>query len=158
MSDSSAPNPLVTTVGLSHIVMRVTDIDRSVAFYRDVLGMRLHKDARNVDAPGKARAVIGLVGDIAIEMIEVQPGEGEPTTRRGRDAAGYSTIAFTVADVAAALEVLKSRGLTRFPEVVTTESGFKVMLFRDPDGNVLELIEFADARSLFDVATKATTH
>jgi catechol 2,3-dioxygenase-like lactoylglutathione lyase family enzyme len=142
---------------LSHILIRVTDIDRSVAFYRDVLGLRLHKDARDVE-PGKARAVIGVVGDIAIEMIEVQPTDAEPAPRRGRDAPGYATLAFTVADVAAALEVLKSHGLTRFPEVVTTEAGFKVMLFRDPDGNVLELIEFAGARSLFDVATKAAAH
>jgi catechol 2,3-dioxygenase-like lactoylglutathione lyase family enzyme len=140
--------PLVPVLGLSHIAMRVTDLDRAIDYYDRLFGFRLFLDKRKTVAEGASPSVVGLLGDTAIELIETR----EPVTRRGREEPGYGCLAFGVADVTAALETLKARGLTRFPEVARTDSGHKVMLFRDPDGNVLELIEVTGAPTLAALA------
>ncbi|MBV9510265.1 MAG: VOC family protein [Caulobacteraceae bacterium] len=140
--------PLVPVLGLSHIAMRVTDLNRAIDYYDRLFGFRLFLDKRNAVAEGASPSVVGMLGDTAVELIETR----EPAIRRGREEPGYGCLAFGVADVEAALEALKSRGLTRFPEVALTDSGHKVMLFRDPDGNVLELIEVIGAPTLAALA------
>ncbi len=143
--------PLVSVLGLSHIVVRVADLDRSLDFYRSVLGFRLYRDNRRPASPDLAPSIVGVVADTALELIETRH---EPV-RRAREEPGYSLIAFSVADVEAALDTLKSRGLTRFPEVISPGGGpSRLIMFRDPDGNVLELIQLPGARSMAEVLSR----
>ncbi|MBV9995349.1 MAG: VOC family protein [Caulobacteraceae bacterium] len=141
--------PLVSVLGLSHVVLRVSDLNRAIDYYDRLFGFRIHSDKRNAMAEGASPSVVGvLAGRLAVEIIETTA----PIVRRARDEPGYVCIAFGVADAAAALEILKSRGLTRFPEVATTPSGHKAVLFRDPDGNILEFIEIKGAPTMLELA------
>ena len=46
--------PLPTAVGIGHVHLRVADLDRAVAFYRDVLGLALNAYGPDLGVPGAA--------------------------------------------------------------------------------------------------------
>jgi catechol 2,3-dioxygenase-like lactoylglutathione lyase family enzyme len=110
-----------------------SDLDRSRAFYADVLGLTLVEQtpyACVFDADGTQLRVTA-VAQVA------QPG--------------YTVLGWRVADIAATIDHLVARGVqfTRFEGmeqddrgVWTTPNGDQVTWFTDPDGNVLSLTQF----------------
>jgi catechol 2,3-dioxygenase-like lactoylglutathione lyase family enzyme len=144
---------------LHHTTLFVTDIDRSIEFYRDVLGLELvsRSDAWGGTYLGKVcgmpdtdmRLNIALIGvgpkGKIFELIEVLQPQGEPTdaSTRGR---GIARIGFEVEDIDSAVARLKARGVTFLSDVITVAveegqhySDGKAVKFLDPDGIVLEL-------------------
>jgi lactoylglutathione lyase len=120
---------------LIHTCYRVTDLDRSIAFY-EKLGME----------------EIGRIPirDEAINVFMGLPGDGprlELTYNFGREepyeiGTGYGHIAITVPDVDAALERLASVGIEpERPPYSVREGGSRLCFVRDPDDYRIELIE-----------------
>ena len=121
---------------LSHLGLKVRDLDRALSFYERVLGFRLVLDQRNGVLPGH-ETVLGRVGDVTIELIH-DDRAGEDTTG-DPDGIGWSCVSFRVADIDAAIAQLRASGAT-----VTDPIDFpaaRCAFFRDPDGNLLEVID-----------------
>jgi predicted enzyme related to lactoylglutathione lyase len=112
---------------LDHVYYWTGDMDRSVAFYTDVLGLHLsRRDGANwavFDAGGRMFALHG-----AVEGRPVQPGG--------------ATAVFAVNDLDRAMGVLRERGVD-FNHQGEVEGYARFASFRDPDGNALQIIEYA---------------
>ena len=140
--------------GFSHVCISVSDLERSLAFYRDGLGLRVIFDVA-LDGPGMAsvtgeaeargRMVGCLVpGGITIELLGfTHRAQSERPPRR---ATGYNNVALTVADLDAAYAALEARGVHPLQRPVEV-GGVRMFFVADPDGTPIELIEFPGGAS-----------
>jgi catechol 2,3-dioxygenase-like lactoylglutathione lyase family enzyme len=133
-----APRRPPHLAGIHHITLISRDVDRSAAFYRDVLGMRLVKQTVNSDDPSARHLFfgdrLGRPGTL-VTCLEY------PGLEDGRVGAG-STHHFALAvdgeeDLQAWHEYLTARGIPCTEVLDRTYS--KSIYLRDPDGHVLEL-------------------
>ncbi len=121
-------------MGLLHTCYRITDIDRSVAFY-EALGFKetgrfpIRDEAINV--------FMGLPGDG--DRLELTYNHGVDSYELGT---GYNHIAITVGDMDGALANLAEKGIEpEKPPYTIREGGSRLCFVRDPDGYRVELIE-----------------
>ena len=123
---------------LLHTLLRVGDLDRSIAFYTEVLGMRL---LRRHDYPeGKfTLAFVGFQDEAEGAVIELTHNWGVESYELGN---GYGHIALEVPDAYAACEAIKARGGKVTREAGPMKHGSTVIAFvEDPDGYKIELIQ-----------------
>ncbi len=120
--------------GFHHFAVRTTDIERSVAFYRDVLGMtekrRMHFD------DGSYLVMLGF-GDTVVELFGGAKPK-DPSEDRGE--VGYWHLGLTVDDTDREYERIKALGY-KFDFAPKTVQGMRVAFFRDPDGIIIELTQ-----------------
>ena len=112
---------------LDHVYYWTRDMDRAVAFYRDVVGLGL------VRQEGDQWALFDA-GPVQFALHGVTPGH--PV------APGGATAVFRVDDLDAAVRALEERGVP-FHDHLGEVSGFaRFRSFNDPDGNTVQLIEY----------------
>ena len=121
---------------LIHTCYRITDIDRSVAFY----------EALGFEEVGRFP-----IRDEAINVFMNIPGDGdsprlELTYNHGVDSyelgTAYGHIAITAEDLDGTLERLAGQGIEpEKPPYTVREGGSRLCFVRDPDGYRIELIE-----------------
>ncbi|HEY1590989.1 MAG TPA: VOC family protein [Solirubrobacteraceae bacterium] len=123
-------------MSLIHTCYRITDIDRSVAFY-NALGFNeigripIRDEAINV--------FMGLSDDGAEPRLELTYNIGVNSYEIGT---GYGHIAITTGDLDAALANLGEQGIEpERPPYTIREGGPRLCFVRDPDGYRVELIE-----------------
>jgi catechol 2,3-dioxygenase-like lactoylglutathione lyase family enzyme len=112
---------------LEVVVLPVTDIDRSVTFYRDRVGFHLDHDTRNehmhvvqLTPPGSGCSIV--FGDLPSQN-QMEPGS-------------MKALQLVVSDARAAREELAGRGVEVSDLMVITEAdGGTFFGFQDPDGN-----------------------
>ena len=110
----------------------VKDQDQALAFYTNVLGFE--KAVDNPTPNGPRFLAVGVAGqDFQLVLWPGTPGQGQPVF--GRASAAYT---LEVADCRKLFETLKSRGVKFETDVLEYPWGY-VAVFRDPDGNVLQL-------------------
>jgi lactoylglutathione lyase len=122
---------------LLHTMLRTGDLDRAIAFYTDVLGMKL---LRRKDYPeGKfTLAFIGYGDEADSTVIELTYNWGVTEYEMG---GAYGHIAIEVDDVYAACAAAKARGARIVREAGPMNAGTTVIAFiADPDGYFIELI------------------
>lgn len=120
-----------------HTMIRVGDLERSIAFYTDVLGMRVLRRKEYPD---------GRFTNVFVGYQDEQEGAALELTYNWDTAAydlgtGYGHIALAVDDVYAACERIRARGgrITREPGPM--KHGTTVLAFvEDPDGYKIELL------------------
>jgi len=123
---------------LLHTMLRVGDLDRSIAFYTDVLGMKL---LRRKDYPeGKfTLAFVGYGDESEGAVIELTHNWETKSYDLGN---GFGHIAVAVADAYKACEGVKSRGGRVTREAGPMKHGGSVIAFvEDPDGYKIEFIQ-----------------
>jgi lactoylglutathione lyase len=121
-----------------HTMLRVGDLDKSLAFYTEVLGMRL---LRRTDYPaGKfTLAFVGFQDEKDGAVIELTHNWGVDKYEIGT---GYGHIALAVEDAYAACDAIRQRGGKVTREAGPMKGGSSVIAFvEDPDGYKIELIE-----------------
>ena len=121
-----------------HTMLRVGDLDKSIAFYTEVLGMHL---LRRKDYPdGKfTLAFVGYGDESDHTVIELTHNWDTGSYDLGN---GYGHIALAVEDAAAACNEIKKRGGNVVREAGPMKHGTTVIAFvEDPDGYKIELIE-----------------
>ena len=133
--------------GVSHIAVCVRDLDRSLAFYRDILGMRVDLDEVQDTTTGglpsvyknarKTRRTVHVrygPGQTAPSLVLTShPGEDNDGTPIKLDQVGISHLSFTVSDVKALAEELVSKGV---------EMAAPLEAFIAPDGRVSSIFVF----------------
>ena len=121
-----------------HTMLRVGDLDRALAFYTEVLGMRL---LRRQDYPeGKfTLAFVGYGPETETAVLELTWNWGVDKYELGT---GYGHVAIAVPDAYAACAEIKRRGGTVTREAGPMKHGSTVIAFvEDPDGYKIELIQ-----------------
>ena len=121
-----------------HTMLRVGDLQRSVKFYTEVLGMKL---LRTTDRPEQkySLAFVGYDGEDRSAVLELTYNYGVERYDLG---SAFGHVAVEVPDVKKACERVKSAGgkVTREPGPV--KGGTTVIAFaEDPDGYKIEFIE-----------------
>lgn len=113
----------------------VTDLDRAVDFYRNTLGL-------DVTDPTMGQAMVMAGGDTGISLYQRGPSKAENTQ-----------ATFKVGNLEAEMDDLKSKGVVfeeyNMPDMnIVTENGVaswddgtKMAWFKDPDGNILSILE-----------------
>ena len=121
-----------------HTMLRVGDLDKSIAFYNDVLGMKL---LRRSDYPeGKfTLAFVGYQDETAGAVLELTYNWGVSSYDMGN---AYGHIAIEVEDAHKACELVKQRGGKVVREAGPMQHGTTVLAFiEDPDGYKIEFIQ-----------------
>ena len=121
-----------------HTMLRVGDLERSIAFYTEVLGMRL---LRRQDYPdGRfTLAFVGYGDEASQAVLELTHNWDTPAYDLGT---GFGHVALAVPDAAAACTAIKARGGKVVREAGPMKHGKTVIAFvEDPDGYKVELIE-----------------
>ena len=122
---------------LLHTMLRVGDLDRSIAFYTEVLNMKL---LRRKDYPdGKfTLAFLGYGNESENTVIELTYNWGIDSYELGK---GFGHIAIEVDDVYQATAEIRSRGGNILRDAGPMNAGSTVIAFvTDPDGYEIELI------------------
>jgi lactoylglutathione lyase len=121
-----------------HTMLRVGDLDRSIAFYTQVLGMQL---LRRQDYPdGRfTLAFVGFGSESEQAVVELTWNWDTPRYDLGN---GFGHIAVEVPDARAACVEIRRRGGSVVREAGPMKHGTTVIAFvEDPDGYRIELIE-----------------
>ena len=122
---------------LLHTMLRTGNLDRSIDFYTQVLGMKL---LRRKDYPeGKfTLAFVGYGEESDSSVIELTYNWGVEKYEIGT---GYGHIALEVDDVYAACDAIRQKGGTIIREAGPMNAGTTLIAFvADPDGYYIELI------------------
>jgi catechol 2,3-dioxygenase-like lactoylglutathione lyase family enzyme len=136
-AQTSAPRRMRLT-GLHHVTAIVADLERTTAFYRDLLGLALVQEGANEDDPGARHFWFGdgaaAPGTLVSFLEYPQMDEG----RQGRGATHHFAFAVESAEeLDAWRDYLRSRDV---PSSEVFERGrFRSIYLRDPDGHLLEI-------------------
>lgn len=124
---------------LLHTMLRVKDLDKSIAFYTEFLGMQL---LRRKDYPS-GEFTLAFIGygdekDHTVLELTYNWGKEEPYDVGN----GFGHIALGVPDIYATCEELRKAGVQITREPGPMKHGTTVIAFiKDPDGYMVELIE-----------------
>jgi catechol 2,3-dioxygenase-like lactoylglutathione lyase family enzyme len=125
-------------LGLDHVVLRVGDIERALAFYRDVLGCTLERSLEDVGLY-QLRAGRSLI-DLVPVASELGRMGGAPPSAEGRNV-DHIALRIDPFDAAALRTHLQAHGIT-MGEVARrygAEGQGPSIYIADPDGNTIEL-------------------
>jgi len=108
----------------------VSDFDKSLTFYRDILGLAVNsQDGKFADFKLEGTSLAIFQKDEAVAMFpKEQMGSG-----------GGAVLGFQVDDVNKTCQDLKAKGAEIFEGPKTTAWGQTVAYFKDPDGNIWEV-------------------
>lgn len=121
-----------------HTMLRVGDLDRSIAFYRDVLGMNV---LRTTDRPDQkyTLAFVGYGDESQGAVLELTYNYGVDRYDLGN---GYGHVAIQVSDAKVACDAVRAKGGSVTRDAGPVKGGSTVIAFvQDPDGYKIELIE-----------------
>lgn len=137
---------------MNHVGISVSNIERSIVFYREMFGMEQDCEVFPFGGPQFSQ-VMGLEnaegrmcmitgGNVSLELFEFTnpaPARKDP----GYPVAdhGYSHFGFEVDGIEAVYDRLNAAGVRFHCPVTTFPGGMKATYGRDPDGNVFEILE-----------------
>jgi catechol 2,3-dioxygenase-like lactoylglutathione lyase family enzyme len=139
---------------LHHTGISVTDIDRSIRFYCNLLGMKLewridHKQGevfekvvglKNVDV--SYAMISGWGGRIELFQYHSPEGQPYPPDKPVCDK-GITHLGFQVEDIDGLCETLVAQGVRFNSSPLTIRPGVKAVYFHDPDGVTLEFVQYS---------------
>ena len=124
--------------GLHHVTLICADMERTIDFYRDVLGLGIVRDAPSDDDPGTRHVWFGAVDGTPGRLVSAMEYPQLPDGAVGRGSTHHFALA-----VESAEELTAWRDYLREHSVECSEifdrGGFRSLYVRDPDGHVIEI-------------------
>ena len=160
---ADGPLAAVRVSAVISVGMTVSDMDRAVQFYTEVLPFVKEYDTELSGRPweqlhgvfGARVRVVGLrLGDERLELTQYVAPKGRPypADTRGNDR-WFQHVAIIVSDMARAYAHLRERGVPhastgpqRLPDWNPGAGGIEAFYFRDPDGHFLEILAFPQGK------------
>ena len=150
---------MLTDLRFCHLVVGVTDMDRSLDFYRGLLGMDVVFDQLISGEPFDAavhssrqhegRVVGGVVGGVMLELVSF--GTSTPPGSGKRGIVGNQNIALSVTDLDATYRAVIDAGFQPAQEPFPIDR-VRMFFVNDPDGTAVEFVEFpGGARSSYEM-------
>lgn len=144
------------TPSLGHVGLSVSNMERSLPFYRDIMGMEVvlqlditdDRQARVISVPGTKCKITHLkLGDGVLELFEYYEPRGKNNARslQQRDH-GIVHIGFEVDDFHQRVKFLKDKDVKFVGEPVEFRPGVWVLYLYGPDGEVCELHDVSKAK------------
>lgn len=142
-------------LGVHHTAISTFDIDRLIGFYTGLLGFTLvHRHEWEPGAPvqnkllgtqgAKAQMAMMRHNNCFLELFQFASPEPQVRDREQRlFGAGLTHLGLIVSDIGAEYERLLAAGM-QFNSEPLERPGLTAVYGRDPDGNVVELLEFHD--------------
>lgn len=136
---------------LEHVALSVSDMEHSLAFYRDLLGMSVIRDLEPGLGGEELGTVVGMpacrarivhldLGGTMLELFQYLDPEGRPQPNDHRQAdIGFTHIGLSSDDVRADYRWLRAEGVDFISEPVEFRPGVWIVYLRGPDGEVCEL-------------------
>lgn len=139
-------------LGGRHVGIPVKDMERSLAFYRDLLGLVVKKDywekGEYIDSiTGIKEANVWMIKLTApdgwmVELLEYRSHPGNPRGNPALHDVGHAHIALTVDDLGKEYKRLKKEGILFNSSPQLSPDNYAWVAFcQDPDGNYVELVE-----------------
>ncbi len=141
-------------IATNHTSFTVSDLDRSLAFFCDVLGFELlNRSPRDPDFISRVVAIEGADIEVAyvqgpghrIELIEYRGPDGRRQVESRPCDAGFAHVAFDVDDIDAAIAASEKVGVHALGPVQDLDrgpnKGGRVVYTRDADGITVEFIQ-----------------
>ena len=141
-------------IGMHHSGFVVEDLERAVAFYRDVVGMEVMSRYERI-GPGIEHVIgyegthlniahMGAGGEQTLELIQYLSPQPARRPTEERNVLGATHLAIQVEDIEQTFEKLVAGGAKRLNPPRELAPGRTACYLQDPDGNWLELIEIAE--------------
>lgn len=156
--------------GIHHIAVSTPNLDRIVAFYRDVIGAEVVYEGGWEQGSDVIDGIVGLKGSAAkqamlkmgnayLEFFEyVSPAGATKDPGYGVNDHGYTHFALDVQDIDAEYERLSANGMTFHCAPPAFEGRpVRATYGRDPDGNVIEIQQISDTQHHFALERTTTT-
>lgn len=128
---------MLTISRITHIAIKVTDIEATLAFYVGKLGF---EEMFRLDRDGKLWILYLRITDT--QYLEIFP-EGEGDSAPGAERTGYNHMCLEVPDIQQAARELEAAEVPLFRPVVQGADGNWQTWIQDPDGHRIELMEMS---------------
>ena len=113
---------------VGNVILAVKDLDKSLEFYHEIIGLPIKNQRRSWIDLGKSGALLSLhPASITADHI-------------GSSIENGITIGFIVGDVQSAVDELKEKGVKIYRDIVEREAG-KNVIIQDPDDYLISLFE-----------------
>ncbi|MDQ6877506.1 MAG: VOC family protein [Candidatus Dormibacteraeota bacterium] len=126
---------------LQHVTISVSDVDRSIAFYRDLLGLPAVGRLNSRNELGQMIDFFDVGHGALVELVSFSAPTKPSEWLRNDLQTGLRHIGFKVRDVDAEVARLKAVGVAFTMEPTNAVGGVRIAFFKDPDGTLLELLQ-----------------
>jgi lactoylglutathione lyase len=134
----------LTGLRFGHICFRVTDVERSLRWYRDVFGAEM---AVHVEALGPKPEY--YYAEFATGQFVEFFVDGRAMPEPPADAAGFAHLCLVVGDIQEALAHMTAVDATISRPYFEGRAGQKVFFVADPDGNQIEMMEIPSTSPIY---------
>lgn len=124
---------------LDHVGIAVKNMDETLKFYQDVLGLEL-ADVEVVEEQ-KVKVAFLPVGDTEVELLESTSEDGPIAKYIERNGEGVQHLAFLVENLEEAIEDMKNKGMRMIDEMPRYGAGGAKIAFMHPKSSYRVLVE-----------------
>ena len=138
---------------IEHTALSVSSLERSLAFYRDLIGMEVILELDFEDETlgivnglhgCKAKVVHLKLGATVLELFEYRQPRGKPSARVRRQCdTGFIHIGFRVTDIHKHFRKMKERNVYFYSKPLEIRPEVFIVYFQGPDGEVCEMRQAA---------------
>jgi len=126
------------TDALDHLALNVSDMERALGFYCDLLGCEVLGQLRLEG--GRRKLVYLRCGGAYVELFSVREPAGGTPAAHDVPALGFQHVAFHAADVDAVAARLRAAGTPCTLGPLDAVGNVRLAFFLDPDGNDVEIV------------------
>jgi methylmalonyl-CoA/ethylmalonyl-CoA epimerase len=130
------------TLKVDHIGIAVKNLDESIKFYQDILGLELM--GTEVVEEQKVRVAFLPVGDTEVELLESTSEDGPIAKFIEKNGEGVQHIAFRVDNIEEAIEYMLSKGMRMIDEKPRYGAGGAKIAFVHPKSSNRVLVELSE--------------
>ena len=127
---------------VDHIGIAVKNLEETLSFYQDVLGLELH--GTEVVEDQKVKVAFLPVGDTEIELLESTSEDGPIAKFIEKNGEGIQHIAFRVDNIEEAIEYMQSKGMKMIDETARYGAGGAKIAFVHPKSSNRVLVELSE--------------